>query len=173
MSHLLLLPETPRLRCVGTPVFTGENTLALDGCVECVYVFARSRFMQPQFPEKNRANESAKFDYDPKVLLCGFARFIKLLLGILSLLTVIRIAYSESKFNPETSRNTINCKYEWISRPILIFVILSKFKLCYFCEINLYFAILIFLPVSDHLILKIDINMIRYNNNKILIMIWV
>lgn len=79
MSHLLLLPETPRLRCVGTPVFTGENTLALVGCVECVYVFARSRFMQPQFPEKNHAspNESAKFDYDPELLLCGFARFIK------------------------------------------------------------------------------------------------
>lgn len=76
MSHLLLLPETPRSRCVGTPVFTGENTLALVGCVRgcmrvCEIVFARSRFMQPQFPEKNHAspNESAKFDYDPKVML--------------------------------------------------------------------------------------------------------
>jgi len=36
MSHLLLLPETPRPRCVGTPVFTGENTLALFDC--CLYV---------------------------------------------------------------------------------------------------------------------------------------
>lgn len=120
MSHLLLLPETPRLRCVSIPVFTGENTLALVGCIWVyVYVFARSRFMQPQFPEKNHAfaNESAKFDYDPKVLLCGFARFIKLLHGILSLLIMIRIVYSESKFNPKMSQNTINCKYEWISHP--------------------------------------------------------
>lgn len=86
MSHLLLLPETPRSRCVGTPVFTGENMLALVGCVECVYVFARSRFMQPQFPEKNHMspNESAKFDYDPKVLLRGFARFIQLRSGMLN-----------------------------------------------------------------------------------------
>lgn len=69
MSHLLLLPETPRSRCVGTPVFTGENTLALFGgvCV-CVCVFAR--FMQPQFLEKNRTspNEFAKFDCASKAL---------------------------------------------------------------------------------------------------------
>jgi len=104
MSHLLLLPESPRSRCVGTPIFTGENTLALLDCTCArVHVFVRSRFMQPQFPGKNRAfsNESAKFDCAPKALLRGLVRFIKLVERNieLSLLTTIGIAYSESKSN--------------------------------------------------------------------------
>lgn len=106
MSHLLLLPESPRSRCVGTPIFTGENTLARLDCTRvCVHVFVRSRFMQPQFPPagKNRARslmnplnsialQRCLYAVSCALHQTSWARNVEL-----SLLIIVGIAYSESE----------------------------------------------------------------------------